>query len=40
MSGAWNEDKASAGGQNKNEAGKRGILCSVDEEQAFVTRQK
>ncbi|CDO49548.1 hypothetical protein [Bartonella tribocorum] len=40
MSGAWNEDKASAGGKNKNEAGKRGILYSVDEGQAFVTRKE
>ncbi|WP_375662334.1 hypothetical protein [Bartonella sp. OC16QHHD] len=32
--GAWNEDKTYAGGENENETGWEGILCSVEERQA------
>uniref|UniRef100_UPI0035CF5E74 hypothetical protein n=1 Tax=Bartonella sp. AP83NXGY TaxID=3243504 RepID=UPI0035CF5E74 len=35
---AGSEYKASAGGQNKNEAGKRGIVCSVEERQSSIKR--
>ncbi|WP_375633336.1 MULTISPECIES: hypothetical protein [unclassified Bartonella] len=38
--GAWNEDKAYAGGENENETGWEGILCSVEERQALVIRQE
>ncbi|WP_375633337.1 hypothetical protein [Bartonella sp. MM97QHHN] len=38
--GAWNEDKAYAGGENENETGWEGILCSVEERQSSIKRKE